>query len=72
MKELLRKQRELCFEAWAENKSKKFPKHLWNHYYDVILQAKEPEYKEPLGIELVLIGLAIGTAIGVGVGYLIF
>lgn len=72
MKEALRKQRELCFEAWAKNKSAKFPKHLWNHYYDKITGAPEPKYKEPLGFSLVAIGAAIGISIGFAIGYLSF
>ena len=65
MKYALRKQRELCFDAWAANKSKKFPKHLWNHYHDMILNASEPEYKEPLPIALVIsASVGVGAVIG--------
>lgn len=72
MKEALKKQRELCFEAWASNKSKKFPEHLYNHYYDMIINAPEPEYREPLGLSLVAIGSAIGGLIGFLIGYFAF
>jgi hypothetical protein len=69
MKELLRKQRENCFNAWAKGKSDKFPKHLWNHFYDTIMNADEPDYKEPrnaysLGIGCLFIGCGIGFIIG--------
>ena len=61
MKELLRKQRQNCFNAWAKGKSDKFPKHLWNYFYDTIMNADEPDYKEPLGISLVVIGFISGA-----------
>ena len=72
MKELLRRQRQLCFDAWAANKSPDFPKGLYKFHYECIMGAKEPEYKEPLGLSLVLIGAVVGAVIGFGVGYLIF
>ena len=71
MKEILRQQRELCFNAWAKNKSQRFPKHLYNHYYDVIIDADEPDYKEPMGLLLCFIGFMVGIGSGI-VGTLIF
>ncbi len=65
MREILRKQRELCFQAWAKNKSERFPKHLYNHYYDVIIEANEPDYKEPMGVTLYLVGFIAGAVSGI-------
>ena len=70
MKEALRKQRELCFNAWAENKSDKFPKHLWNHYYDMILNAPEPEYQEPQTVLKSVLAFLAGGSLALGLSIL--
>lgn len=68
MKDLFKQQRELCFKAWAHGKSNKFPAHLYNHFYDTIMGAEEPEYSEPSGV----LGIALGAISGALVTALAF
>ncbi len=60
MKDLLKQQRELCFEAFIKGKGAKYPKNLYNYHYDLIINAKVPEYREKSGA----IGIAVGAISG--------
>jgi len=57
MKEALRLQRQLCYDALGN-----VPKNLKKSYHKKIMNASEPEYKKPLGLSLVVIGFALGVA----------
>jgi len=50
MKQAFKQQRENCFNAFIKNKGEKFPKNLREHYYNLIMNAEEPNYSEPFNV----------------------